>query len=195
MRAIKGMAVTENITELLKAWVGGDMAARELLIPIVYKELHRLAHYYRRRVGAGDTIQTTALVHEAYLRMVDIRDVDWNDRVHFFSVSSQLMRRILVDAARARAADKRGGSLQRSSVGNLDEIVSPSSERSAELIALDDALSRLSEFDPRRARSVELRIFGGLTVEESAEVLGLSPQTVMRDWKFSKSWLLRELSA
>ncbi|MBB5059114.1 RNA polymerase sigma factor (TIGR02999 family) [Granulicella aggregans] len=188
------MTESENITELLKAWVSGDMAARELLIPIVYKELHRLAHYYRRRVGAGETIQTTALVHEAYIRMVDINDVEWNDRVHFFSVSSQLMRRILVDAARARAADKRGGFLQRSSVDNLDEIVSPSSKRSAELIALDDALSRLNECDPRRARNVELRIFGGLTVEESAEILGISPQTVMRDWKFSKSWLLRELS-
>ena len=189
------MAETGNITELLKAWVSGDMAARELLIPVVYKELHRLAHYYRRRVGAGETIQTTALVHEAYLRLVDINDVDWNDRVHFFSVSSQLMRRILVDAARARAAGKRGGFFQRSPVDNLDEIASPSSERSAELIALDDALSRLSHLDPRRARNVELRIFGGLTVEESAEVLGLSQQTVMRDWKFSKSWLLRELSS
>ena len=184
----------EKITGLLKAWVAGDESARERLIPVVYRELHDLARRYRRYVGAGDTLQTTALVHEAYLRLVNINEVEWHDRVHFFAVSSQLMRRILVDSARARSAGKRGGGAEPVHVTSLEEIPAPDSERSAELIALDEALDSLERLDPRRARTVELRIFGGLTVEDTAEVLGLSPQSVMRDWKLAKSWLLRELS-
>jgi RNA polymerase sigma factor (TIGR02999 family) len=183
-----------KITALLKAWVNGNTTAREQLIPHVYSELHRLARHYRRNAGAGETLQTTALVHEAYLRLVDIHDVDWHDRAHFFAVSSQLMRRIVVDTARARGAAKRGGSATPVRVTSLDEIPAPDSGRSAELIALDEALDSLAQLDPRRARTVELRIFGGMSVEETADVLGLSPQSVMRDWKLAKSWLLRELS-
>jgi RNA polymerase sigma factor (TIGR02999 family) len=139
-------------------------------------------------------MQTTALVHEAYMRLVDIRDVEWRDRVHFFAVSAQLMRRILVDSARARGAIKRGGNAGRVEDLNPDEVPAPDSTRAAELIELDDALTSLSQLDPRRARVVELRVFGGLTMEEAAEVLGLSEQSVRRDWKLAKAWLLREMS-
>jgi RNA polymerase sigma factor (TIGR02999 family) len=183
-----------KITGLLKAWVGGDSAARERLIPLVYNELRHIASRHRRNAGAQDTLQTTALVHEAYLRMVDIDNVDWQDRVHFFAVSAQLMRRILVDAARARGAAKRGGLAGPQDHMNLDEIPAPDSERGAELVALDDALAVLEQQDPRRARIIELRVFAGLTVEETAEALNLSRQSVMRDWKLAKAWLLRELS-
>lgn len=186
-----------KITGLLKAWVGGDSAAQEKLIPLIYDELRRLASRHRRRARGGETLQTTALVHEAYMRLVDIHNVDWHDRVHFFAVSAQLMRRILIDAARARAAAKRGGPagpMDRFVALNLEEIPAPDSRRAAELIALDDALINLAELDPRRARVVELRVFGGLTVEETAEALDLSSQSVMRDWKLAKAWLLRELS-
>jgi RNA polymerase sigma factor (TIGR02999 family) len=183
-----------KITELLRAWVGGDSAAQDRLIPLVYNELRHLARRYRRKAGAGNTLQTTALVHEAYMRLIDIDNVDWRDRVHFFAVSAQLMRRILVDAARARAAAKRGGPAGAIHYLNLDEIPAPDSQPAAELIALDDALTRLAQLDPRRARIIELRVFGGLTVEEAAEVLSLSPQSVMRDWKLAKAWLLRDLS-
>lgn len=183
-----------NITALLKAWSGGDPAAQERLIPLVYKELHRLAQRYRHKSGAGETLQTTALVNEAYLRLVDIRNVDWRDRVHFFAVSAQVMRRILVDSARARDAIKRGGQATPLVLVDLDELPAPDSERSAELIALDEALTSLAEIDPRRAHVVELRVFAGLTIEEAAELLGLSPQSVRRDWKLAKAWLLRQLS-
>ncbi len=189
------MESTDNgkITGLLKAWVAGDAAARDRLVPLIYDQLHRLASYYRHKAGAGDTLQTTALVHEAYLRLVDIDDVNWQDRAYFFAVSAQLMRRILVDTARARGAGKRGGSASAESL-DLNELCSPESVRGGELIALDDALTTLARQDPRRSRTVELRVFGGLTVEETAEVLGLSPQSVMRDWNVAKAWLLRELS-
>jgi RNA polymerase sigma factor (TIGR02999 family) len=183
-----------KITALLKAWVSGDTAAREQLIPLVYSELHRLARYYRRRTPAGHTLQTTALVHEAYLRLVDINSVDWQDRAHFFAVSAQLMRRILVDAARARGAAKRGGPQNIIGSLELDGIPSPDSHRAGELVALDDALTGLTQLDPRRGQIVELRIFAGLTVDETAQTLQLSPQSVMRDWKLAKAWLLRELS-
>ena len=183
-----------KITYLLKAWMGGDAAAHEALIPLVYSELRHLARRYRRKAHAGATLQTTALVHEAYLRLVNIDDIDWRGRVHFFAVSAQLMRRILVDAARARSAAKRGGAGERILCLNLDEIPSPDSERASELIGLDDALTRLAELDPRRARIIELRVFGGLTVNETAELLRLSPQTILRDWKLAKAWLLLELS-
>ena len=184
----------EKITDLLKAGVNGDSAAQERLIPLVYNELRRLARHYRRRAGAGDTLQTTALVHEAYLRLIEIDSVDWRDRVHFFAVSAQLMRRILVDAARAGKAAKRGGSARPVHLLSLDEIPAPDSQRASELIALDDSLTVLAQLDPRRARTVELRVFAGLSVEETAEALGLSPQSVMRDWKLAKAWLLRDLS-
>ena len=183
-----------EITGLLKAWSSGDAAAQERLIPLVYKELHRLARRYRHKAGAGDTLQTTALVNEAYLRLVDIHNVDWRNRLHFFAVSAQVMRRILVDSARARGAVKRGGQGKTLVALDLDNVPSPDSERAAELIALDEVLTRLAQIDPRRARVVELRVFGGLTIEESAEVLELSPQSVRRDWKLAKAWLLRELS-
>ena len=181
-----------EITALLKAWSGGDATAQERLIPLVYQELRQLAKRYRRRSGAGDTLQTTALVNEAYLRLAGIHNVDWRDRIHFFAVSSQVIRRILVDATRARGAVKRGGETQL--IDSLDPDKVAGSYRADDLLAIDDALTRLTELDPRRARVVELRVFGGLTMEESAEILGLSPQSVRRDWKLAKAWLLRELS-
>ncbi|HEY1241653.1 MAG TPA: sigma-70 family RNA polymerase sigma factor [Bryobacteraceae bacterium] len=189
-----GSAEAGDITRLLKAWRGGDSSAQERLIPLVYNELRQLARHYRQRSGSQETMQTTALVHEAYMRLVDIRDVEWRDRVHFFAVSAQLMRRILVDSARARGAIKRGGNAGRVEDLNPDEVPAPDSTRAAELIELDDALTSLSQLDPRRARVVELRVFGGLTMEEAAEVLGLSEQSVRRDWKLAKAWLLREMS-
>lgn len=183
-----------NITALLKAWSGGDPAAQERLIPLVYKELHRLARRYRKRSGAGETLQTTALVNEAYMRLIEIHDVVWRDRVHFFAVSAQVMRRILVDSVRARGAIKRGGDAGRLVALDPDQIAAPDSDRAAELLAIDEALTSLARIDARRARVVELRVFGGLTMDEAAEVLGLSPQSVRRDWKLAKAWLLRELS-
>lgn len=188
-----GSAEPADITRLLKAWTSGDAAAHERLIPLVYNELRQLARHYRNKSASSQTLQTTALVHEAYMRLVDIRDVEWRDRVHFFAVSAQLMRRILVDSARARGAIKRGGNARVEDL-NPDEVPAPDSVRAAELIELDDVLNRLSRLDPRRARVVELRVFGGLTMEEAAEVLGLSEQSVRRDWKLAKAWLLREMS-
>ncbi len=174
--------------------MAGDATAREELIPLVYSKLHHLAQHYRRNIGASDTLQTTALVHEAYLRLVNVEGITWQDRAHFFAVSAQLMRRILVDAARAHAAAKRGGAQNVVSWLELDGLPAPDSSRAGELVALDDALTSLTQLDPRRASVVELRVFGGLTVDETAEALELSPQSVMRDWKFAKAWLLRALS-
>lgn len=182
-----------KITALLKALGNGDRVAEDQLIPIVYPELKRLAKRALRNAGSGETLQTTALVHEAYLRLVNIDNVDWQDRVHFFAVSAQLMRRILVDAARARGAAKRGGAIVLDDV-DPSRVPSPESQRDPELLALDDALTKLAEHDPKRARVVELRVFGGLTAEETAKVLGVSAQTVFHDWKLAKAWLLRELS-
>ena len=186
-----------EITVLLKAWGNGDQAALDRLVPLVYAELHRIARRHMRNERPGQTLQTTALVNQAYLRLVDVRNAGWNDRVHFFAVSAQVMRRILVDAARARATGKRGGEFQRvahSTAINLDELPDLSSKRAQELEALDAALNALAELDVRKAKVVELRFFGGLSVEETAEVLGISPQSVMRDWKLAKVWLMRELS-
>ena len=186
-----------EITELLKAWGSGDAAALDRLTPLVYEELRRLARRYMRNERAGNTLQTTALVNEAYLRLVDAKRVAWQDRVHFFAVSAQMMRRILVDAARARGSAKRGGEVKRvnhSTAINLDEIPDVSSGRDRELVAIDDALNTLAEMDPRKARVIELRFFGGLSVDETAEVLKISPQSVMRDWKLAKAWLTRELA-
>jgi RNA polymerase sigma factor (TIGR02999 family) len=186
-----------EITVLLKAWASGDAAALDQLTPLVYDELRRLARRYMRNERAGNTLQTTALVNEAYLRLVDAKRVAWQDRVHFFAVSAQMMRRILVDAARARGSAKRGGQVKRvnhSSAFNLDEIPDVSRGRDRELVAIDDALNALAEMDPRKARVIELRFFGGLSVEETAEILKISPQSVMRDWKLAKAWLMRELA-
>jgi RNA polymerase sigma factor (TIGR02999 family) len=189
-----GSAEAGDVTRLLKAWAAGDLSAQERLIPLIYNELHRLARHYGHKTDSRETLQTTALVHEAYMRLVGIRGVDWRDRTHFFAVAAQLMRRILVDSARARGAIKRGGQAERVEELNPDEVPAPESVRASELIELDDALTSLSQLDPRRAQVVELRVFGGLTVDEAGEVLGLSPQSVRRDWKLAKAWLLREMS-
>ena len=186
-----------EITRLLKAWGRGDSAALDRLTPLVYEQLHRMARRYMRSERPGHTLQATALLNEAFLRLVDTRDLDWNDRSHFFAVCARVMRRILVDAARSRAAIKRGGQADRaehSTAINLDQLPDPASETSAQVCALDEALNRLAQIDPRRAHVIELRFFGGLTVEETARALEISPQTVMRDWKLARAWLARELS-
>jgi RNA polymerase sigma factor (TIGR02999 family) len=185
-----------EITGLLKAWSLGDAAALDRLTPLVYNELRDLAHRYMRHERAGHTLQTTALVNEAYLRLVDVKGVDWQDRVHFLAVAARIMRRILVDAARARTSAKRGGEMKRvdhSTALDFDQLPASHSDRAAELLALDDALSKLTQMDPRRGQVIELRFFGGLTVEETAGVLNISPQSVMRDWKLARAWLSREL--
>ena len=192
---VKSSGGPKEITILLKAWGAGDQGALNRLTPLVYDELRRMARRYMRRERAGNTLQTTALINEAYLRLVDAQSVDWQDRVHFFAVSAKVMRRILVDAARARGSAKRGGLVIRvdhSTAVDLDQI--PEVGRSAELIALDDALNALAEIDPRKARVIELRFFGGLSVEETGGVLGISPQSVLRDWKLAKVWLIREMA-
>ncbi len=180
-----------EVTRLLRAWGGGDQAALEQLTSLIYGELRRLARRQMQRETPGHTLQTTALVHEAYLRLVDVTNITWQDRTHFFAVSAQMMRRILVDAARARVSGRRGG---RSPRVNLDESIDAAPVRGRELIALDDSLNALAQMDPRKARVVELRFFGGLSVEETAEVLKISPQSVMRDWKLAKAWLGREMN-
>jgi RNA polymerase sigma factor (TIGR02999 family) len=169
-------------TQLLRAWAAGDRAALGRLTPRVYSELRRIAGHFMQNERPGGTIQTTALVHEAWLRMVDVTDVDWQHRAHFFAVSATMMRRILVDRARKRVTSKRGSGLPRV---NLDEIPDVSSRNVRQIIALDDALKVLETMDPRKSRVVELRFFGGLTVEESAAVLKVSPDTIMRDWKLA----------
>jgi len=178
-------------TQLLRAWAGGDPNALERLTPRVYLELRRIAGRWMQKEGPGQTLQPTALVHEAYQRLVDLKHADWQDRVHFFAVSAQIMRRILLDAARKRLAAKRGGRLPRI---NLDEIPDLPSRSATEMIALDDALNALAEIQPRKARIVELRFFAGLSVEETAAALKISPGTVMRDWRLARAWLLAELS-
>ena len=180
-----------NVTELLFAWSEGDAAALDRLAPIVYDELRRLARRYMARERPGHTLQTTAVVNEAYLRLVDCNRMRWRDRAHFFAVSSQMMRRILVDYAR-RNNVKRGEGLQRVS---FEEAATIGADRGAMFPAIDDALNALAEIDPRKARVVELRFFGGLSVEETAEALQLSAITVMRDWSTAKAWLYRELSS
>ena len=181
----------QQVTELLQAWSQGDETALEKLIPLVHGELRRLAKRYMARERPGHTLQTTALINEAYLRLVNSKNVRWQNRAHFFAVSAQLMRRILVDFARSRNYQKRGGGAVQVS---LVEALEASDERGADLIALDDALNTLAEVDARKSQVVELRFFGGLSVEETAEVLKVSPDTVMRDWKMAKVWLLREMS-
>jgi RNA polymerase sigma factor (TIGR02999 family) len=185
-----------EITTLLKAWRHGDRAALDRLTPLVYEHLRKLARQYVRKEQTHGQFDATALVHEAYVRLVDARMVDWQDRAHFFVVSARIMRRILVDAARARGATKRGGGMQRvdrSSLIDMDKLPAHGTDRAAEICVLDDALVALAQMDPRRAQVIELRFFGGLSVEETAEALGVSPQTVMRDWKLARAWLAREM--
>jgi RNA polymerase sigma-70 factor, ECF subfamily len=184
----------DNVSELLRAWSGGDQGALAGLTPIVYAELRRLAHHYMRREQAGHSLQTTALVNEAYMRLVDYKRMQWQNRAHFFAVSAQLMRHILVDHARRRNL-KRGAGVVRIS---LEEAAMLGDDRAAdrgpELVALDDAMTSLERLDPRKVRVVEMRFFGGLTVEETAEVLKISPVTVRRDWSAAKIWLYREMT-
>ena len=182
---------TSETTQLLRAWADGDRGALEQLTPRVYRTLRRIAGYQMQQERVGDSMQATALVHEAYMELIDVTNVNWQHRAHFFAVSAQIMRHILLDRARRRVAAKRGGAAERV---NLDELPDISGDRARELIALEDALNALTEKDPRKARVVELRFFGGLSVEETAEVLGVSAETVMRDWKFARSWLQAQLS-
>jgi RNA polymerase sigma factor (TIGR02999 family) len=185
-----------DITRLLKAWSRGDESALDQLAPLVYAQLRAQARRYMRQERSGLTLQSTALVHEVYLRLVNTHDVDWHDRAHFFALSAQMMRRVLVDAARARAAVKRGGGTlqeRHSSPVDLDQISTAVSDAALSMCALNDALESLTRIDPRRAKVIELRFFGGLSVEETADVLQVSPQTVMRDWRLARAWLAREL--
>ena len=181
-----------EITQLLRAWSGGDQQALEKLIPLVYEELHRAAHRYMAQERPGHTLQTTALVNEVYLRLVDVRKVTWQDRAHFLAVCARLMRRVLTDFARSRGYLKRGGDSPRVT---LDEALLVSREPPADLMALDDGLNALAAFDPRKSQVVELRFFGGLSVEEMAEVRKVSLETVKRDWKLARVWLLEEMTA
>lgn len=180
----------QEVSQLLRAWSSGDEAALQRLVPLVYEELHRIARRQMGRERKGHTLQTSALVNEAYLRLVDWKNVEWQNRAHFFAVSAQMMRRILVDFARNRQYLKRGGGALQVS---LAEAAGISSERGKDLVALDDALNSLAAVDQRKSQVVEFRFFGGLSVEETAEVLKVSPDTVLRDWRLAKVWLLREL--
>ena len=184
---------TTSVTLLLKAWSGGDQEALGDLTSKVYLELRQMAAKYRRKERSGDSMQATALVHEVFLRLVDVNDVSWQDRAHFFAVSANMMRRILVDRARAKNMAKRGGGAVLVNFDDAMEISSGSKDR--EMVAIDDALNELAEVDPRKARVIELRFFGGLSVEETAEVLKISPQSVMRDWKMARAWLLAQLTS
>jgi len=179
------------VTGLLLAWRAGDASALERLIPLVHAELQRIAHRFMRKERAGHSLQTSALVNEAYLRLIDAHNVDWQNRAHFFAISASLMRRILVDLARERQARKRGGSAE---LVVLDEALVAGRERHTDLVALDEALTALAATDERKSKVVELRFFGGLNEAEIAEALQVSPETVRRDWRLAKSWLLRFLS-
>ncbi|HEX5732321.1 MAG TPA: sigma-70 family RNA polymerase sigma factor [Blastocatellia bacterium] len=181
----------QQITERLIAWGSGETAALDDVMRAVYQELRRMADHYLRLERPDHTLQPTALVHEAYLRLIDQRKVSWQNRAHFFGVAAQMMRRILVDHARTKQRGKRGGAARKLS---LDEVMNLSQGRAADLVALDDALKALAEIDPRKSQVVELRFFGGLSVEETAEVLDVSPQTVLRDWKMAKAWLYQEMT-
>jgi RNA polymerase sigma-70 factor, ECF subfamily len=186
-----GLPSNHEVTRLLKAWSGGDEEALQKLTPLVYKQLHQIAQRYMAGERSGHTLQTSALVNEAYLRLVDCGQVNWQDRAHFFAISANLMRRILIDFARSRGYLKRGGAVPHIS---LEEAPAICNEPDVNLVALDDALKALSAIDERKSKVVELRFFGGLNVEETAEALGVSSDTVIRDWRLAKIWLLRELS-
>src|SRR2546423_4363855 len=178
----------QNVTELLAAWSGGDEAALEKLVPLVYQELHRTAHRYMARERSGHTLQTTALINEVYMRLTDFQEMNWQNRNHFFGICANLMRRVLTDFARSRRFLKRGGNAVHLP---FDENLFGGHERAAGIVALDDALNALAVFDERKSRVVELRFFGGLSTEETAQGLNISVESVMRDWKMAKVWLLR----
>lgn len=182
---------TERVTQLLKAWRGGEQRALEKLGPLVQRELHRLAHRYMARENPDHTLQTTALVNEVYLRLVNVHEVSWQDRAHFFAIAARMMRRILTDFARSRNYPRRGGKAVKVS---LDEALMVSTQQDRDIIALDDALSKMTTLYARQSQVVEMRFYGGLTVEETADVLKVSPETVKRDWKFARVWLLRAMS-
>jgi len=182
---------TPDVTVLLRNWAGGDQNALDQLTPVVYDELRRLAASYMRRERQDHTLQSTALVNEAYLKLVDQKNVVWQNRAHFFGIAAQMIRRILVDHARAHKAEKRGGGL---GVLSLDEAIGVPEKRDVEILALHDALTRLGELDEQQARIVELRFFTGLSIEETAEVVGVSPATVKREWAAARAWLFREIS-
>ena len=185
------MSSTHEVTQLLKAWTAGDDQALEKVTPLVYEQLHRAARHHMAGQRSGHILQTTALVNEVYVQLVDCRQMNWQDRAHFFAMSAQLMRRILIDFARSRGSKKRGaGALHIS----LDEAPSVCQEPDPDLLALDDALKALAVIDERESKVVELRFFGGLSIKETAEVLKVSVETVQRDWRLAKIWLLRELS-
>ena len=190
MTQIDDLRHSPDVTDLLLAWSGGDASAGEQLLNVVYAELHHQADRAMRLERAGDTLQVTGLVHEAYIRLVDQRRVQWKNRAHFFGISAQTMRRILVDHARARIADKRGGKNQ---VLTLDDDIAPAAEDSVEIVALHEALERLSVMDSEQARIVELRYFGGLTIEETAETMRMSQTAVKAEWAIARAWLRREL--
>jgi RNA polymerase sigma factor (TIGR02999 family) len=183
--------IGHEITELLKAWRQGDEQAIEKLTPQVYRELHRAAKRCMKGERDGHSLQTTALINELYLRLTDLKGIDWQNRAHFFAVCARQMRRILTDQARARHSHKRGGGAQPVSL-DVAPVVCPDSRE--DLLAVDDALNKLAKTDARKSQVVELKFFGGLSVEETAEVLKVSPETVVRDWRLAKAWLLRELS-
>jgi len=182
---------THEVTQLLKAWTAGDQQALETLTPLVYRQLHQVAQRYMAGERSNHTLQTTALVNEVYLRLVDCGQVEWQDRAHFFAVSAQLMRRILIDFARSRGCQKRGAAMFHIS---LEDAPLVCDDADPDLLALDDALNALAAFDERKSKVVELRFFGGLSIEETAEVLAVSSDTVKRDWRLARAWLLRELS-
>ena len=185
-------ASRSEVTRLLQAWGSGDLEALQQLMPFVYNELHRLAHHYMTAEQSAQILQTTALVHEVYLRLVDVKNVDWQNRAHFYGICARLMRRILVDFARSRNYQKRGGHLPHI---ELEEAATVSAVVGSEILAVDQALKQLATVDARKSAVVELRFFGGLTVEATANALSVSVETVMRDWKLAKAWLLRELSS
>jgi RNA polymerase sigma factor (TIGR02999 family) len=185
-------ASSHEVTQLLVAWGNGDKAALDRLMPLVYDELHRLAHQYMRRERPGRTLQTSGLVNEAYLRLVDQSQIRWESRAQFFGIAARLMRQILVDEARRRSYAKRGGGAIEVT---LDEARIMAQEQSTNVLALEDALKALEQIDSRQSRIVELRFFGGLSIEETAEVLKVSPGTVMRDWTFARAWLRNEMTA
>jgi len=185
-------ASPNSVTQMLEAWGQGDEAARDELMSVVYQELHRLAHNYMKRESPGHTLQTSALVNEAFLRLVDQKNVKWQNRAHFYGIAAQMMRRILVDYARGRRYAKRGGGVRDLS---LEEALIVSHDRTEEVVALDETLEQLAKFDPRKSKIVEFRFFAGLSIEETAKVLDVSPGTVMRDWTLAKAWLRREMTA
>jgi RNA polymerase sigma-70 factor, ECF subfamily len=188
--------MSSEVTQLLRAWSGGDRGALERLTPLVYEQLHRLAANHMRKERQGHLLQTTALVNEAYLRLLKIGALEWRDRAHFFAVAARILRRVLVDAARTRLSTKRGGKVPHEAHAtdiDFDQFPAPGTDKPGDLSALDVALTSLAQLDPRRAQVVEMRFFGGLTVEETAEALGVSPPTVMRDWRLARAWLTREL--